>query len=392
MSTPWTVLLYMAADNSLSVPPTAGGSSLVDDQFAAMQAATLDANVSVIVELVTTGGVMTRWRIAHGGKTRLDEQPQKVIVNTGTAKPLTEFIDWGIAQGAPNANVALVTWSHGSGVIDWGRQTTEEAATKPSPVFGLRAGPRARSPGKPGDGKTRAINLSDTYKSYLTTADFAQALADSKYCQNGNKFGVVVFDACYMAMVEVSYQIRGSAQYIVASENELDAPGLPYATFLSSLNSTVDPKSFAGSLVNAFGALKRSNSTAIAVDLSKLSDFADTLKSLADVMSARAADVLAARLKSPDIYLCFIDIRKMLGTLQGVLPAEATAPSLDALEIATVATVASGPGVTGYGGLAIYLPKSKGLLNFLSEYQALDFPKETGWSALLETLLVSAPQ
>jgi hypothetical protein len=373
MSKPWTVLLYMAADNSLSVPPTLGGTSLVDDQFADMEAATLDANVIVIVELVTTGGVMTRWRISHGGKARLDEQPQKVYVNTGEVAPLSEFIDWGISQGAPDANVALVMWSHGSGVIDWGQQTEVRASAEQDP------------------GALRAVGMSDTYESYLRTVDFAQALASSNYCKAGNQFGVVVFDACYMAMVEVSHQIRGSVQYIVASENELDAPGLPYARFLSSLNSTVDPKSFASSLVKAFGAIAPSNSTAIALDLSKLSGFAQTFKSLVSVMNAHAVDVVTARSKAPDIYLCFVDIQRILGTLQGVLPAGATAPALAALQDATLASVASGPGVAGYGGLAIYFPKSKGLVHFLPEYSPLDFPKDTGWSVLLGTLLVSAP-
>lgn len=51
------------------------------------------------------------------------------------------------------------------------------------------------------------------------------------------KFDFLVFDACYMASVEVAYALKDVADYIVASPTEILAESMPYDTMLKMLFS-----------------------------------------------------------------------------------------------------------------------------------------------------------
>ena len=55
-------------------------------------------------------------------------------------------------------------------------------------------------------------------------------------------------DACLMAMAEVAYEIRDQGSYLVASEEEAPASGLPYTDMMTKLTTqpTITPAAFAG--------------------------------------------------------------------------------------------------------------------------------------------------
>jgi len=322
--------------------------------------------------------VMTRWQITHGKKVQVDPSPQPIIVDTGKPGPLKDFINWGL-QSYPAMNVAFVMWSHGDGIIDWGPENAAEPG-KPNPVFV--------------QGKPCASGFSDTFKDYLTTVDLAADLAASDYCKAGHQLAVAIFDCCLMSMVEIGYEIRASASYMVGCEIELMNPGLPYTPILSGLGPNVDAKGFASQIVAAYGATTNpnTNATLAAVDLQQLPAFAIAFQKLVVAMTAEIGPVVTARTNYPSIYYgYFVDIDGFFGKLaQGLAPVSGV---LAALQNAVLPNpVIVGPGVGGYGGLALYFPVASALVAYLPTYQALALSKATGWGNLLATLLKAMPQ
>jgi len=94
-------------------------------------------------------------------------------------------------------------------------------------------------------------------------------------------FNFIVFDACSMASIEVLYEFRDKADFIIASPTDILSDGFPYNAFVSALSS--DRNSLvriASSFFNYYDiqqGLYRSASVSV-TDLSKLSKLASYLK------------------------------------------------------------------------------------------------------------------
>jgi hypothetical protein len=67
---------------------------------------------------------------------------------------------------------------------------------------------------------------------------------------SGEGFAFVYFDCCYMAAVEVEYELRNVTPYIVASASELPVDGMPYDKNLRYLFA--DNFDLVGSATNTF--------------------------------------------------------------------------------------------------------------------------------------------
>jgi len=100
---------------------------------------------------------------------------------------------------APARNFGLVLWSHADGWLQTGT-----ADKGPQRSFGID--------------RTRRMNVTDLRE--------ALADADLEY---------LYFDCCLMGSVEVAYELRGVAPYIVASTSKLPRPGMPYHLTLPML-------------------------------------------------------------------------------------------------------------------------------------------------------------
>jgi hypothetical protein len=375
MPAQWTVLVYMAGD----YPGLA--TQLATDQ-AAMQAATSSSDVDVIVEQVVDKGAMTRWQITQGSKTQLNNLDtgnpltppatgaQPVIVNTGLPGPLTDFITWGV-QSFPASHVALVIWSHGSGVVYF----NAIKAGLPAPPIG--SGPLD-------------VGYSQTFHSSLSTADLASALAAAP----AGALDLVAFDACLMSMVEVGYQIRSSASFMLGSEVIVQGAALPYTKLLSDLVASpgMSPKDFALTAVADYSTIANAavDGTLVAVDLGQLPTYAGAFQALVQAMSADTAAVTVARGNTTAIYPgYYLDSTLFMGQLATAFAAGAAASGA-ALQQAVLSMTKTGSGTTGYGGLSMFYPP--GNLDVLPTYLKLDFPTSTGWGNLLQTLLGASAQ
>ena len=114
-------------------------------------------------------------------------------------------LDWVTAE-YPSKSLGLVMWSHGSG---WTRKL----------------------------GSTRSIGAdnnknsgSDVSYRSMEIEDFTAAIGRLPM-----KPEYILFDACFMQSVEVAYELRNSAEWLVGSAAELPANGAPYDRIMAEL-------------------------------------------------------------------------------------------------------------------------------------------------------------
>ncbi|MGE4413619.1 MAG: clostripain-related cysteine peptidase, partial [Candidatus Caldatribacteriota bacterium] len=103
----------------------------------------------------------------------------------------------------------------------------------------------------------------------------------------GKKIDILGMDACYMAMVEVAYQIKDCAQIMVASEASIPGDGWQYDCILESLVANPDQSSeqFASEIVNCYYQQyvgSASGVTLSAIDLAGIDLLAGEISDLAN--------------------------------------------------------------------------------------------------------------
>ncbi len=191
-TTPRTVLVYMVSHNNLNTY------SLTD--IGEMQQAALAGHFGESRLLV--------YRHPYGGDPTLCEiNPDASITELKTydterpsvsALRLAEVIT-DAKSIAPAGRYGLIFWGHGTGFVQDG-------------ITPLSYG------GEKIDGKSYWMNVTD----------MADALGSGQ-------FDWIYFDCCFMAGVEVAYELRHAADYIIASATELPAEGMPYQLTLQHL-------------------------------------------------------------------------------------------------------------------------------------------------------------
>ncbi len=254
----WTVMVYIAADNNLSVP----GIFDIDE----MEAAGVNPEVQVLVQaefsptqlsLLGCGAAcfnrpnFNTFRYALTGaqpSVTGPNGPAQDIGNRDMTSPaqLADFITWS-KQTAPASHYALVLWNHGGGYTGLIQDETSAGSVLMS-LEGLR-----------------------TALATVGTID------------------ILDFDMCLMAGYETLYAIRDVARYAVFSEEVVPGDGNPYKTWLAAVQSRAgsDPSEVAAALVDAFDTSyqgQRSSTTRSAYSLSGYSDFDASLGTLADLL------------------------------------------------------------------------------------------------------------
>lgn len=107
------------------------------------------------------------------------------------------------------------------GVID------EALALRPASEYGLVLWSHATA-WLPSNVHTMLRSFGSDKGKEMDIRDLATALPD-------HTFDFILFDACYMASVEVLYELRGKANYIIASPTETMANGFPYDRIIAPM-------------------------------------------------------------------------------------------------------------------------------------------------------------
>lgn len=110
------------------------------------------------------------------------------------------------------------------------------------------------------------------------------------------KLDFLIFDACFMSCVEVAYDLRHAAQYIIASPTEIMGDGFPYGTVAPLFfRETLDPQAICSAFVDHYRNLTTpENGGSASIALIKTSEM-DALASAArDVFALNPAPVVDA--------------------------------------------------------------------------------------------------
>jgi hypothetical protein len=422
----WTWMVYMAGDNGKVFEQLKGGKRLMApmeqqgyQDIQEMEAAGSTDEVAILVQFDTLSDQEHTYRIyirPNSEERVIENIPEQ---NTGDPRSLRDFIVWGI-ENYPAQHYAVILWNHGTGwkeddIYAFARNRSVQLKASDDEVRSLSRNTRLSSAFflssilevmQLEDGESRAIAFDDSSLDFLDNAKLQQAFREAE-AQTGQKVSVIGMDACLMSMVEVAYQLRANANYMVASQEVEPLSGWPYRAILGSLtsNSGMTPQALAKLIVQEYGRYYEEDSrgslpqiTQSATNLTEVEKLAEAVGRLATVLRQLLAekdfDVEKAlsyakrkvvRFKDNDC-VDLSDLLKIIRDeyagdstqLTGFLDEAINLMTLDIEPKLVVANVTSGLRLSRVQGLSIYSP-FKGYSKF---YDRSDFAS-CGWAEFL---------
>ena len=201
----WTIMVYLDADNTLEVN---GFQDLAELEAVG---SVLGVNVVVLFDAYTSFTGSHYFYIAPGSDHILDDGTIKCDcaaiapdhkcpgeLNMADPKTLTDFVSAAAAY-APADQYYLDMWNHGGGW--WAICVDDSAEPLPS-------------------GSADRLQMDEVRSAILATEIH---------------LGIIGYDACFMGMVEVAYENRGLADYMVASITTMPGTGYDYTAFLNAI-------------------------------------------------------------------------------------------------------------------------------------------------------------
>lgn len=263
----------------------------------------------------------------------------------------------------PAKHYAVVIWNHGSG---WKNAK---------------------------DGIIKGISYDDSSNNHITTAQLTVAAAEIKQAL-GRNLDILGMDACLMQMAEVSYAVKDSVDFVVASEETEPGEGYPYDGILGSLKAGMNAEDFAKGWVAAYAASYNNGSqgskpsTQSAIKCAALNNVKDAIDGFAKTVMAANYGVQfkdALNKVQKFYYRTNVDLPHLVALLKATIKDEAFKTAATKLEEALKAAVVAN-GITGTTmkdakGLAIYFPLQS--YSFEKPYNDLAFAKDTMWDEMV---------
>lgn len=189
-----TVLVYFAADNNLS--------GNVEGDIAAMEKGLQKTdmhNGNLVIYVDKKGQSPQLLRLVQEGDSVRREVIEEYVIDhaSATAERLRQVLRQ-VTDAYPSDQYGLVLWSHGTAWLPSDHKNYLRS-------FGTDSG-----------GHSMRVN------------DLTAALADYH-------FDFLLFDACYMASLEMAYALRHCTDYLIASPTEVLTDGFPYQLFMQDL-------------------------------------------------------------------------------------------------------------------------------------------------------------
>jgi cysteine peptidase C11 family protein len=396
----WTWMVYMAGDNSLS--------SAAEEDLEELRRVGSSADLNIFVEVDRAGaGGTRRLRVERDG--RGEKAMDLGETDSGAPESVFAFVRWARAQ-APADRYALVLWNHGGG---WAPEELDRLAAAQGAPLWTPAEARERS-GSPlarllfrrsletilarPSARERAICSDDGTGHSLDTFELGRLLERVRG-ELGRPLDLLGMDACLMSSLEVAYEARDCARYLVASEDTEPAAGWPYETVLQTVaaDPAIATSALAAHIVTAYrdahaGAGPGEAITQAAIDLGTLAGLLGPLGELAAAASGamrdRAPEIWAAQRSSTRFCgdtvwdLLHFSAALRLATASPAMRDAATrigqalAPGAGPI----VAEAHSGRAVERCGGLSVYLPALREISPY---YEELAFARDQPWLGFL---------
>lgn len=392
----WTIMVYMCADNNLE---TFGVSDLVEME---MYGGAEGVNIVVLMdtfELIEA----THWYIVDSTDTHYDMESGDHVcdcelieggcleeTNMGDGAVLTDFIVKA-ADYAPADKYMLVLWDHGGG---WRGVCWDDSSPLEEP---------------------------EGWFDRLTVHELAEAIKAAEE-QAEIRLDIIGFDACLMSMIEVAYEVRDLADYMLGSVTGIPMDGWAYDLFLDDLaeNPGMSPEELCGHVIEGYveyysfcvgsGLGGFTGVTLSAVDLSQVGELAIMMDELGVGLLelwnsgeiARGEIIVAAQANTPAISMygqqCpFVDIGFFAAAIAEKFPsvkdvAEDIVAQMSLVVPREGAVQQDMGGAFSTTGMTVFLPCSFSYLNPAYAYETiedaldghtvyygLDFAIDTNW-------------
>lgn len=213
----WTFMIYMAADNELEA------AALLDiNELEAAEAVSDNLRIIVLIDKNGNGEtdlhkVDTIYQIENDKKNTLEiiskklnykgfgfnQNDNSIEIDTSSSDTLESFIDFVKAK-YPSENYGLIMWGHGTGYKNSGIQKQ----------------------------LTKGFAVDDTSENYMSTVDFGKAIKDKG-------LSIIGFDTCFGMLLEIAYEIKDSAKYIIGSPSLVPASGWDYKEIFRKFSETI---------------------------------------------------------------------------------------------------------------------------------------------------------
>lgn len=363
----WTVMVFMNAANDLD-----DYSELNMNQMEQIQT---NPNVRMVVQWKRAARYAPSgsWTGTRRYLIQYDTDSQRINsrlledlgegIDMGSADTLREFVRWARTT-YPADRYALVIWNHGSG-------------------WRSRAALRGR-----------AVSFDDELGTSIKIWELPTAIRPSSA---DPVLDVLLFDASLMQMLEVAYECRNIARYIVGSEESPPGEGYPYHEILKPLmdNSDIAPAQWASAIPPIFVRWYNQNFpfyrniTQSAVDASRLEAVANALDALAGSLLARRTlyvNALARARQDAQNYSTYPEYRDLWHAAQLIKQytedaelnqrVNALQAALQQAVIANDRDTRTGARVFHSYGLSIYYPDSG---SYLGRYNNTALARATRW-------------
>lgn len=363
----WTILVFLNADNDLERYGVLN--------FNQMEQIGSNSRVNIVVQMDRSPGFDSTNENWTGTRRYLVRKDNDTInmtspvvedlgeIDMGDPAVLQDFIRWGQTKYPAN-HYCVVLWNHGSG---W-RSYSNIQNTVP-----------------------RNISFDDTSNTSIATTDLPSALSAAS-----PRIDVIAMDASLMQMLEVAYELKDSAAYLVGSEESPPGEGYPYDAWVGALarNPKMSPADLSKTIVHEY-VQAYVNSYAVtesAIDLSKIDLVAEAADELAAALiplaGTHANAIASARNTSQDYaYTYYKDLVDFSGRVSSLLANPAVSAANTKLQAAMSAAVIAeehtGSSVAQSHGISIYISEP---IAYLPRYTELAFARDTRWDELLEAL------
>ncbi|MBS1706589.1 MAG: hypothetical protein JST40_12005 [Armatimonadetes bacterium] len=360
----WTVLVYLNAANDLY--------SYSDLNVNQMEQVASNSNLRFVVQWKQSKALYSkssfdgtrRYLMQYdvtNGITSPVVQDMGTSVDMGLASTLKDFITWGMDH-YPARRYALIVWNHGSG---WTRDAS----------------------------LTRAASYDDQTGNSIQTWQMDEALA-------GRKFDIFAWDCSLMQMLEVAYEIRDHATYIVGSEESPPGEGYPYDLVFAGFRD--NPSAPTETLVKGFvdgplavDAYKTRKITQSVLKSSALPAIATALDNAAAVFLSKEATVRPifatartnAQSYSPSTFRYYRDLQDLMGLVRdGSNDSEVKSASQAVIDAADNALVWEGHNSNSARSTGLSIESSPGSRFGLqaTDYNRTKLGKDTRWDDWLK--------
>jgi hypothetical protein len=403
MTAQWTFMVYMAGYNNLS-------EYALDDLGEMRQVgSTDDVKVAVFIKCQDSPRAQ-RLLVGKGGTGETPEILDVAHSDSGRAQTLIDFIRWA-RKAAPAARYALVIWNHGGGWAPGEIELLYEEVRGPGTAPGSVARELAVLPSRQFShilfknslasileeptARQRVIATDDGTGHSMDTIELDHVLTGASNDADA-PLDLLGMDACLMSSLEVAFQVKDLARFIVSSEDIEPGAGWPYTPILQEL--AANPGMSGGDLSRlivdqyvASYADGKDSVTQSAIDTSRMTPLIRALRTFAIALRRNLPTDFVQIMKAQKSSLRFpgdlVDIRSFCQAITtGAVSEDLKKTASSLLEVllrgdCVTANGHCGDAVDGCGGVTIYFP---GPLGSISEhYGDLAFAQEASWAHFL---------